>query len=291
MQDATELAKKEKKALFLNFTGSDWCRFCVYNEKNIFAKDEFETYAKKNLVCVMLDFPKKKKQAESVQVQNKKLREKYAVKGFPTYLVLSPEHELLGKFSGAVVSSLRFIEKLDAYVHPDLHKDKIEWLENTDFSDEINFAMDLAKSKNLKTVHFLDSSVFSNVPAILEGQVLGSSSFARYINKNYVALRTKVSTKFPPMEIMKRPENKATLEKFIAYAKDGGIEEANWDKYCYSMGEYVLREGLGCKRKELPAFAIFSADGNLIRVIKSGDYKLDSKDPVGDMIKLFEGTK
>ena len=50
-------AKAEKKLVLVDFTGSDWCGWCIKLDKEVFSKPEFKTYAKENLVLVELDFP------------------------------------------------------------------------------------------------------------------------------------------------------------------------------------------------------------------------------------------
>ena len=57
-EKALEKAKTEKKMVLLDFTGSDWCGWCMKLDKEVFSKKEFKDYAKENLVLVELDFPR-----------------------------------------------------------------------------------------------------------------------------------------------------------------------------------------------------------------------------------------
>ena len=57
---AAEKAKAEKKLVMLDFTGSDWCGWCIKLNKEIFSQPEFVEYAQKNIVAVELDFPQEK---------------------------------------------------------------------------------------------------------------------------------------------------------------------------------------------------------------------------------------
>jgi protein disulfide-isomerase len=95
-----EKAKKEKKIVVANFTGSDWCGFCIKQEKEVFATDEFSKYAKDNLVMVMLDFPNKKKLPEEVTKANKELKDKYGIRGYPTLVFLNGEGKEVGRKVG-----------------------------------------------------------------------------------------------------------------------------------------------------------------------------------------------
>lgn len=94
---AQELAKKEKKLLLVDFTGSDWCGWCVRLKKEVFNKPAFKAWAAKNVVLVELDFPKRKMQDAATKKQNNALRQKYGIRGYPTILFLKPDGTKVGK--------------------------------------------------------------------------------------------------------------------------------------------------------------------------------------------------
>jgi protein disulfide-isomerase len=80
--DAEKKAKEEKKVVLLDFTGSDWCGWCMKLKKEVFDTKEFAEYADKNLVLVEVDFPMHKKLPEAQQKSNSALQEKYKVNGY-----------------------------------------------------------------------------------------------------------------------------------------------------------------------------------------------------------------
>jgi protein disulfide-isomerase len=81
-------AAKDGKPIFINFTGTDWCGWCIKLEKEVFSKKAFQDYAKENLVLVEVDFPRKKEQTAELKEQNKKLDKEYGVEGYPTLYLL-----------------------------------------------------------------------------------------------------------------------------------------------------------------------------------------------------------
>jgi len=81
-------AAKEKKAMLVIFTGSDWCPPCKALHKNIFSKKEFVKGAEKDFVIVELDYPRKKKQSDALKKQNQELAKKYKIRGYPTVLLM-----------------------------------------------------------------------------------------------------------------------------------------------------------------------------------------------------------
>jgi len=85
---AKKQAVSEKKDLLLDFTGSDWCSWCIKLDKEVFQQDAFKTGVKGKLVLVELDFPKdKSKLSDATQAQNEKLRGDLKIKGYPSIVL------------------------------------------------------------------------------------------------------------------------------------------------------------------------------------------------------------
>jgi thioredoxin-related protein len=113
---ASELAKKEGKHMLLDFSGSDWCGWCIKLDKEVFKKTEFKEYAKQNLVLVMLDFPHSKPQSKKLKEQNKELAQKYEIKGYPSVIILSPEGEMVGKTGYQPGGPEKYVEHLKTMI-------------------------------------------------------------------------------------------------------------------------------------------------------------------------------
>lgn len=94
---AQELAEKEGKPMLVNFTGSDWCGWCIKLDGEVFSKKEFQEWASENVVLVKLDFPRRSKQDQKTKAQNSALAQKYSVRGFPTILFIDGKGKLVGK--------------------------------------------------------------------------------------------------------------------------------------------------------------------------------------------------
>src|SRR5438093_919127 len=52
---AQAAAKAEKKIVLLDFTGSDWCGWCIRLKNEVFSQPEFDAFANANLVLVEVD--------------------------------------------------------------------------------------------------------------------------------------------------------------------------------------------------------------------------------------------
>jgi len=95
-EKASTTAKASDKYMLLDFSGSDWCGWCIRLEKEVFSQDAFKDFAKENLVCVLVDFPRAKEQTDELKQQNLELARKYDIKGYPTIIILSPNGEPVG---------------------------------------------------------------------------------------------------------------------------------------------------------------------------------------------------
>jgi protein disulfide-isomerase len=93
---AMEQAKAEKKIVLLNFTGSNWCGWCIRLKNEVFNTPEFKAFAEQNLICVELDFPRGIQQAPELKAQNQKLQQKFQIRGYPTIVILDSDGKHLG---------------------------------------------------------------------------------------------------------------------------------------------------------------------------------------------------
>jgi thioredoxin-related protein len=85
---AKKQAATEKKSLLLDFTGSDWCGWCIKLNQEVFQHDAFKNGVKDQLVLVEIDFPKDaSKLSKEVIARNDVLKNQYAIEGFPTLLL------------------------------------------------------------------------------------------------------------------------------------------------------------------------------------------------------------
>ncbi len=112
-RQAQQDAKANKKLVLLNFTGSDWCGWCIRLDREVFTKPEFEEYAKKNLVLLEVDFPRGKQLSAAEKAQNEALAQKYQIQGFPTIVVLDGDGRLVGELGYTPGGPAAFIAELE----------------------------------------------------------------------------------------------------------------------------------------------------------------------------------
>ena len=115
MPEALALAKKTNKAILVNFTGSDWCSWCIRLDKEVFSKPAFKKYAAKNLVLLKVDFPRNQLQTPAEKRANADLARRYGVRGYPTILLLDSKGSVItqtGYRKGGASAYVRHLQQL-----------------------------------------------------------------------------------------------------------------------------------------------------------------------------------
>ena len=88
---AKKIAAEKKLPILIDFTGSDWCGWCMKLDREVFSQKAFQDYAKDHLVLFKADFPRRKPQTDEVKKQNRVLMDKYGIRGFPTIILVDAE--------------------------------------------------------------------------------------------------------------------------------------------------------------------------------------------------------
>ncbi len=101
LEAAKTKAKAEGKAVLIDFTGSDWCGWCVRLRQTILDTPQFQQYAADKFVLMEVDVPRNvAKIGAELHARNKGITRQYGITTFPSMLVLTPEGEVVGGFIG-----------------------------------------------------------------------------------------------------------------------------------------------------------------------------------------------
>ncbi len=96
--EGVRIAKAEGKDLLVDFTGTDWCIWCIRLHDEVFAHEEFLGPATEQYVLVALDFPRGEEAKAKVPnpERNAELAAAYGVRRYPTVLLMTAEGEVFG---------------------------------------------------------------------------------------------------------------------------------------------------------------------------------------------------
>jgi thioredoxin-related protein len=100
LPQALNRARSENKLVLLDFTGSDWCPWCIKFDQEVLSTGKFAAYANDKLVLVKLDFPRHTEQSAALKQANQELYQRFNVDGYPTYILLSSSGKELGRQVG-----------------------------------------------------------------------------------------------------------------------------------------------------------------------------------------------
>ena len=113
---AVKLAQKEKKFLLVLFTGSDWCPGCIALNKYALSKPEFIEFAKKHLVLVYMDSPRRSAQSEKERAEVVKLSRKLDPGPYiPATVIVSSDGRIMDRIVGAYPAT-EYIKKIQAVI-------------------------------------------------------------------------------------------------------------------------------------------------------------------------------
>ena len=96
---AIAMAKEQNKDLFVDFTGSDWCHWCIKLHEEVFAYEAWSDEASKGYILVSLDFPRNDEAKAAVPnpERNAELAEQYGVPGYPTVLLMNADGDVFAR--------------------------------------------------------------------------------------------------------------------------------------------------------------------------------------------------
>lgn len=98
--EAARTSKATNRPIMMNFTGSDWCGWCIRLKEEVFNTPEFKTWASQKVVLLELDFPRGKTLPDALKAQNEKLSAKFRVSGYPSIIFSDADGNQIGQRYG-----------------------------------------------------------------------------------------------------------------------------------------------------------------------------------------------
>ena len=111
---AKSQASQQNKDILINFTGSDWCGWCMTMRRMVLDTPEFYAYARDKFVLMEVDLPRNTSKMTKEQIQqNQALVNQYKVNTFPTVLVITADGQFIGGFTGGRTDLASVTQSLD----------------------------------------------------------------------------------------------------------------------------------------------------------------------------------
>jgi protein disulfide-isomerase len=115
LDKAAEIAKNQGKGILINFSGSDWCKWCKKLDAEVFSKNEFINYAKNNLILVNIDFPQYTPQSKEIREYNQQLAYLFRISGYPTVVVINKQQKVVaytGYQDGGAANYVKYLKSV-----------------------------------------------------------------------------------------------------------------------------------------------------------------------------------
>ncbi len=265
---AKKTAGESKKDLLIDFTGSDWCGWCIKLNDEVFKHDAFKAGVKDSFVLVEIDFPRAKdKLPEDARKRNTELAEKYAVQGYPTILLCDAEGKPYAATGYQKGGPEKYVDHLN-----ELRKNKIK-------RDEA-----FAKAAKANGVEKAKALVAALNAMKLDEKVV--ANFYGDIAEQVVAADPKDETGFA-----KKAKSGKRLEEFQKSLQELGAKRDH--EGALALVEKTLKEGGFDTESTLQIMmtrsAIFASTGKFDEAIKAADeakaYAPES--PMAPMIDQF----
>ena len=172
-------SRRTGKPILADFSGSDWCGWCIKLQREVFDTPVFQKWAEANVVLLHLDFPRGKRLSEAVRRQNEQLRTRYGVRAFPTLLFLTAEGAVVGRAGYREGGPRAWIAAVQPIV------DKAPKSAKLDLAESLSDAAERA-ARSERPLLLLGGP---SRPGEEFGRLLADSAFARFANARFVNVR------------------------------------------------------------------------------------------------------
>lgn len=97
--EALELARESGRDVLVDFTGSDWCKWCKKLDREVFGRPTFQETASASYVLVKVDMPRSKPALAKVPdiKRNRALAREHQIRSWPTILLMTSGGHVYGR--------------------------------------------------------------------------------------------------------------------------------------------------------------------------------------------------
>ncbi len=239
---ATKQAAEEKKDLLIDFTGSDWCGWCIRLKDEVFKHDAFKDGVKDKFVLVEIDFPRDKEKAgitDETAKQNDDLQQKYGIEGFPTILLTDASGKPFARTGYQAGGPEKYVEHLDELRAKKATRD--EAFAKAEKAEGVEKAKALVSA--LEAMSLSDAAVASFygevVDQIKAADPKDETGFVKQIEdkKKYATFEQELG------ELMQAGDAEGAIALVEKTAKESGFEGSTLQKVIGIKGIILLREG------------------------------------------------
>ena len=110
--NAVEMAKKKNLPILVDVSGKNWCIWCKRLYSEVFNNSDFITFAKKNLVLLLIDVPNPRSPSREAKL----FMNKFPINGYPTVFLLGTDGKILFKTGYLPGGPTNYINTLKPFI-------------------------------------------------------------------------------------------------------------------------------------------------------------------------------
>ncbi|OVE82130.1 hypothetical protein BVY04_01725 [bacterium M21] len=111
-ESAKKAASKKGLPILIEFSGSDWCGWCIRLHEEVISRKAFKKFAKDEVIFYIADFPSNKQLPAKQKKKNEELAAQYNVEGFPTVLLIDKYGKLIARTGYVAGGAEKYVEHL-----------------------------------------------------------------------------------------------------------------------------------------------------------------------------------
>jgi thiol-disulfide isomerase/thioredoxin len=250
---AVAAAKAAKKDMLVDFTGSDWCGWCIKLDNEVFSQADFAP-AKEKFVLVKLDYPNGAEAKAKVPnpARNDEIRDKYGIQGYPSILIITADGDVLARTGYRPGGPKPYVEFLAT-----AHKNGREALDGAvKLEAEYAAATDAAAKTGLveKAIGLLEKLGESGGPTEKLAKIARNGTTIDPENKSGLKLRT--------IKALMAADAASDEDRSAAKALDPKNESGLLERVLMSELQVVMQSGQGLQ-EFVDAAKALAASGNL----------------------------
>lgn len=115
IEEALAAARAENRDVLVDFSGSDWCGWCIRLNEEVFDTPAWRDTGAKRFLLVELDFPRRRQLPDSQRLYNERIRDQFGVTGFPTVFVLDSAGRAYARTGYQEGGPAEYLAHLDAF--------------------------------------------------------------------------------------------------------------------------------------------------------------------------------
>lgn len=112
---ALEQAQQRGGYVLVDFTGSDWCRWCKVLKEKVLDSAEFEDCVRRQgLTLLELDYPRSVEKLSAERLAKiEEIRRRYGVESFPTVMLLDAQGRPFARLKGSAVDAQEYVGRIE----------------------------------------------------------------------------------------------------------------------------------------------------------------------------------